>query len=48
MKVAKGKIQQFCHLGEEISKLGRKGNRDYKPESSVEMMCGHTWKTENP
>lgn len=41
MKVAKGKIQQACHLGEEIPKLGRQRNGDYKPQSSVGIVDTH-------
>lgn len=38
MKAAKDKAQQACQLGEEIPKLRRKGERNYKPQSSVGMV----------
>ncbi|KAJ7422442.1 hypothetical protein BTVI_13968 [Pitangus sulphuratus] len=41
MKVAKDKTQQACHLGGQIPKLGRKPNRDYRPQSSVETVDTH-------
>lgn len=31
-------MAKACHLDEEIPKLGRKGSRDYKPRSNVEMV----------